>query len=70
MTNRSGTKAYFFKSLRISFSAACLFRLDWIEDLAFRVDGPPKVDHPAVNFQIDLVGANPPLGDEYGLSRT
>ena len=29
VTNRSGTKAYFFKSLRISFSAACLFRLDW-----------------------------------------
>src|SRR5271166_345748 len=26
-----------------------------IEDLAFRVDGSPKVDHPAVNFQIDLV---------------
>jgi hypothetical protein len=26
---RSGTKAYFFRSLRISFSAACLFRLDW-----------------------------------------
>ncbi len=25
---RSGTKAYFFKSLRISFSAACLLRLD------------------------------------------
>jgi len=29
VTNRSGTKAYFFKSLRISFNAACLFRLDW-----------------------------------------
>ena len=29
VTNRSGTKAYFLKSLRISFNAACLFRLDW-----------------------------------------
>ena len=26
-----------------------------IEDLAFGVDGPPKVDHSAVDFQIDLV---------------
>src|SRR5260370_17555918 len=26
-----------------------------IEDLAFGVDGPPKVDHTAVDFQIDLV---------------
>src|SRR5271166_4469087 len=26
-----------------------------IEDLAFSVDGPPKVDHSAVDFQIDLV---------------
>jgi hypothetical protein len=25
---RSGTKAYFFRSLRTSFRAACLFRLD------------------------------------------
>ena len=29
VTNRSGTKAYFFKSLRISLGAACSFRLDW-----------------------------------------
>jgi hypothetical protein len=29
VTNRSGTKAYFLKSLRINFNAACLFRLDW-----------------------------------------
>src|SRR5271165_3429824 len=29
VTNRSGTKAYFFRSLRISFNAACLLRLDW-----------------------------------------
>ncbi len=26
-----------------------------IEDLALSVDGPPKVDHSAVDFQIDLV---------------
>src|SRR5438477_2678066 len=26
-----------------------------IEDFAFGVDGPPKVDHSAVDFQIDLV---------------
>ena len=29
VTNRSGTKAYFFRSLRISFNAACLLRVDW-----------------------------------------
>src|SRR5208337_955540 len=29
VTNRSGTKAYFFRSLRISFSVACLLRFDW-----------------------------------------
>ena len=28
-----------------------------IEDLAFRVDGPPKVDHSAVDFQIEVSGA-------------
>jgi hypothetical protein len=27
--NRPGTKAYFFNSLRISFRAAFLLRLDW-----------------------------------------
>ena len=26
-----------------------------IENLALRVDGPPKVDHSAVDFQIDLI---------------
>jgi hypothetical protein len=41
VTNRSGTKAYFFKSLRISFSAACLFRLDWIPA---RRDNPRRAD--------------------------
>jgi Transposase DDE domain len=29
VTNRSGAKAYFFRSLRISFRAACLLRSDW-----------------------------------------
>jgi hypothetical protein len=28
VTNRSGANAYFFRSLRISFRAACLLRLD------------------------------------------
>jgi hypothetical protein len=28
VSNRSGAKAYFFRSLRISFRAACLLRLD------------------------------------------
>jgi hypothetical protein len=26
-----------------------------VEDLAFGVDGPPKIDHTTVDFQIDLV---------------
>ena len=26
-----------------------------VEDLAFGVDGPPKIDHTIVDFQIDLV---------------
>ena len=29
VTNRSGAKVYFFRSLRISFRAACLLCLDW-----------------------------------------
>ena len=29
VTNRSGAKAYLFRSLRINFSAACMFRFDW-----------------------------------------
>jgi len=28
-----------------------------IEDLAFRVDGAPKIEHSAIDFQIDLVEA-------------
>ena len=52
VTSRSGTKAYFFKSLRINFSAACLFRLDWTahRGLTLGIDGPPQVDHSTVNF--------------------
>ena len=29
VTNRAGAKTYFSRSLRISFRAACLLRLDW-----------------------------------------
>ena len=32
------------------------FRLDQhVEDLALGVDGAPKIDHPAIDFQIDFV---------------
>jgi hypothetical protein len=58
VTNLSGTKPYFLKSLRMSFSAAPLvpFRLDqYIEDLALGVDGAPQIDHAAIDFQIDFV---------------
>jgi hypothetical protein len=27
----------------------------YIEDLTFSVDSEPKIDHPATDFQIDLV---------------
>ena len=57
VTNRSGTKAYFLKSLRISFNAACLFH--WIGPAR---RGPrlrrrrPAKDRPSDHrFQIDLV---------------
>ena len=42
----------------MSFSAARFvpFRLDQhIEDLALGVDGSPKIDHVAIDFQIDFV---------------
>ena len=58
MTSLSGTKPYFFSSLRINFSAARLFLLSLdqhVEDLALGVDGAPQIDHPAIDFQIDFV---------------
>src|SRR5271166_3217441 len=58
VTNRSGTTAYFLRSLRISFNAACLLRLDWTStsrNLALGVDGAPQVNHAPIDFQIDLV---------------
>ena len=56
VTNRSGAKAYLFRSLRINFSAASLsLRDENVKDLAFGVDCAPEIDHPAAEFQIDLV---------------
>jgi hypothetical protein len=40
-----------------------------IEDLAFGVDGPPKVDHSAVDFQIDLVRMPSRMRPQATLSR-
>jgi hypothetical protein len=57
VTNRSGTKAYFFWSLRISFSAACLFRLDWTSTSRTSPSASTARNgkHSAVELQIDLV---------------
>ena len=58
MTSLSGTKPYFFKSLRINLSAARLFLLVWTSTsrtFALGIDGAPQIDHPAIDFQIDLV---------------
>ena len=72
MSNRSGTEVYFFRSFRISFTAACLFSLgldQHIEDLTFGIDGPPKVDHSAIDFQIDLVEMPSRVRSEAALSQ-
>ena len=58
MTIARGTKAYFFKSWQHQLQRGVLVSLgldQQVEDLAFGVDGPPKVDHSAVDLQIDLV---------------
>jgi hypothetical protein len=57
VTNRLGAKAYFFRSLRISFSVVLVsLGLDQhIKDLAFCINRSPKVDHSAIDFHIDLV---------------
>ena len=39
-----------------------------VENLAFGVDGPPKVDHSAVDFQIDLVEMPSRMGLQATLS--
>jgi hypothetical protein len=44
VTNRSGAKAFVSHGLD-----------QHIKDFAFGVDGPPKVNHSTVDFQIDLV---------------
>ena len=48
-----------------------MFRLDSIavEDLAFSVDGPPKVDRSAVDLQIDLIEAPSHVGFQRALSQ-
>jgi hypothetical protein len=54
--NRSGTNPHFFRSLRISFSAVRLFRLDCaqrVEDLALGVDRAPQIDHAEGTLEID-----------------
>jgi hypothetical protein len=44
VTNRSGAKASFFRSLPISLRAACLLRLDWTSTSRnLGVDGAPEV---------------------------
>jgi hypothetical protein len=64
VTNRSGAKAYFFRSFRITLRAACLLRLDWtkhIDDLALGFDSAPEIDHPPIDFQIDFVKMPSPV---------
>jgi hypothetical protein len=51
VTSLSGTKPYFFKSLRMSFNAARLFLFAWtniVEDLTLGIDGAQKIDHAAM----------------------
>ena len=58
MTSLSGTKPYFFKSLRINLSAARLFPpgLDQnVEHFALGVHGAPEVDQATIDLEIDLV---------------
>ena len=60
MTSLSGTKPYFFKSLRINFSAARLFRLgldQHVEDLALGIHGAPEIDQATIDLQIEVSGA-------------
>jgi hypothetical protein len=54
VTSLSGTKPYFFNSLRINLSAARLFLLH-IEDLALGIHGAPEVDQATINLEIDFV---------------
>ena len=57
MTNRSETKAYFFRSLRISFSAArwSVWTGPTCRGPHLRIDSAPEVDHAAGDFQIRLI---------------
>ena len=53
-----GDKAVFLQKLAHEFQCRPFvpFRLDQhVEDLALGIDGAPKIDHAAIDFQIDLV---------------
>src|ERR1700721_1174628 len=54
----SGTKPYFFKSLRISFSAACLFLFVWTSTSRTSPSASTarhRSNHAAIDFQIGFV---------------
>jgi hypothetical protein len=56
VTNCSGTKAYFFRSLRTQFQSGVLVALglnQHIENLD--VDCAPQIRHPPIDLQIDFV---------------
>jgi hypothetical protein len=53
-----GRRHIFFKSLRMRVRAACLLRLDWTSPSRTSPSAstaPPKINHPPIDFQIDLV---------------
>jgi hypothetical protein len=55
VTSLSGTKPYFFSSLRINLSAARLFLLVWTKNFALGIDGAPEVDQATIDLEIDLI---------------
>ena len=58
MTSLSGTKPYFFSSLRINLDAARLLPpgLDQhVEDFALGIHGAPEVDQATIDLEIDLI---------------
>jgi hypothetical protein len=53
VTNRSGAKVYFFRSLAHQFQSGMLVALgldQHIKDLALGVDGAPQINHPPIDF--------------------
>ncbi len=58
MTSLSGTKPYFFKSLRINFERRQLVPpgLDQhIKNFALGIHGAPEIDQAAIDLEIDLI---------------